>query len=362
MKKALIAMSGGVDSSVAAALMLERGYECIGVTMKLYDNDEIGISREKTCCSLDDIEDARSVARKLGFPYYVFNFREDFQEKVIDKFVDSYMHGITPNPCIDCNRYLKFEQLYMRAVELGCDTIVTGHYARIRYNEANKRYVLMKGTDPEKDQSYVLYSLTQEQLAHTVFPLGELDKSEVRKIAESKGLLNAHKHDSQDICFVPDGDYKHFIEKYTGRTCPEGNFVDEDGNVLGHHNGICNYTIGQRKGLGIAFGHPVFVSEIRPDTNEVVLSGNESLLGRECTAGDFNWIAYDKPADAVRVAGKIRYRAKEAAGTAVCDGDKVHMTFDVPQRAITYGQALVLYDGDNVVGGGTICGKGRGET
>ena len=248
MAKALIAMSGGVDSSVAAYIMKEEGFDCIGCTMKLYDNADAGVSRDKTCCSLDDVEDARSVAARLGMPYYVFNFSDDFREKIICKFIDSYERGRTPNPCIDCNRYMKFAKLCERARILGCDFIVTGHYARI-YKEGEK-YVLKKALDETKDQSYVLYNLTQDILAHTRFPLGEMKKSETREIAEKCGFINAKKPDSQDICFVPDGDYARVIELNTGKKYPPGDFVDKNGNVLGRHKGIIHYTIGQRKGLG----------------------------------------------------------------------------------------------------------------
>ena len=233
MKKALIAMSGGVDSSVAAYLMVEQGYECMGATMKLYTNSDIDVPKGHTCCSLDDVEDARFVAQTLNIPYYVLNFKERFKEDVMDKFVNSYENGITPNPCIDCNRYLKFEYLFNRAKELGLDYVVTGHYALIEFNEKTGRYILKKSPFPEKDQSYVLYSLTQEQLAHTLFPLARMSKTEVRALAEEKGFINARKHDSQDICFVPDGDYVSFIEKYTKKLYPHGNFIDKNGNVLG---------------------------------------------------------------------------------------------------------------------------------
>lgn len=354
--KALIAMSGGVDSSVAAAIMKQRGYECIGVTMKLYDNEDIQVSAEKTCCSADDIADARAVAARLDIPYYVCNFKDDFKCKVMDKFVDSYMHGITPNPCIECNRHLKFERLYDRAKELGCDVIVTGHYARIEKDEATNRFVLKKAVDTTKDQSYVLCSLTQEQLAHTVFPLGEYTKEEIRRMAEDMGFINARKHDSQDICFIPDGNYKRFIEEYSGKTCPPGNFVDLEGKVLGKHTGICNYTIGQRKGLSISAKAPLFVKEINVEKNEVVLSDDASLFTDTLYASDFNWVAHEapKPGEAITVEGKVRYRHTPAAAKCTVEGDEVKVVFDVPQRAITCGQAVVLYDGDAVVGGGTI--------
>ena len=252
-KKAVIAMSGGVDSSVAAFLTKSRGYDCIGATMKLFNNEDVCIPREKSCCSLEDVEDARNVAHSLGIPYYVFNFTDRFREDVIDRFVDAYETGATPNPCIDCNRYLKFEKLFLRAQEINCDYVVTGHYARIEYDETSERYLLKKAADETKDQSYVLYSMTQEQLRHTFFPLGNLRKSVVRKIAQEHGFVNAKKHDSQDICFVQNGTYADFIKQYTGKEYPPGDFILKNGTVLGRHQGIINYTVGQRKRLGIAY-------------------------------------------------------------------------------------------------------------
>ena len=353
MDKVLIAMSGGVDSSVAAFLMKEQGCQCIGATMKLFHNEDIGVKRTKTCCSLEDVEDARSVAFRLGIPYYVFNFSDDFKGQVIDRFIAAYERGATPNPCIDCNRYLKFERLYERARILGCDAIVTGHYARIE--QENGRWLLKKSLDESKDQSYVLYSLTQEQLAHTRLPLGAMHKSETRRIAEEQGFYNADKPDSQDICFVPDGDYAGFIARFTGHDCPAGDFVDEDGHVLGQHKGIVHYTVGQRKGLGIAADAPLYVKQIDAASNRVVLSGNESLFSRELTANDFNWIAYDVPPRELRASARVRYHQREQAATVTVLGDgRVHLVFDEPQRAITPGQAVVLYDGDTLLGGGTI--------
>lgn len=352
MKKALIAMSGGVDSSVAAYFMKNNGYDCIGVTMKLYDNEDIGIEREKTCCSLDDIEDARNVAAKLGMPYYVFNFRDEFEKKVIDKFIRTYELGGTPNPCIDCNKNLKFEKLMQRMKELNFDYVVTGHYADIE--EKDGWFYLKKGKDLSKDQSYVLYSLTQEQLAHTLFPLGRFSKEEIRQIAESNGFINAHKKDSQDICFVPDGDYAKFIEKYAGRTYPSGDFVDKNGTVLGKHKGIIHYTIGQRKGLGLAMGHPVFVCAKDFVNNNIVIGINEDLMSTELTAVDFNWII-PEPEEAVRCKAKTRYNMTERECMVYPQKDKVKVVFDNPVRAVTSGQAVVLYDGDYILGGGTIC-------
>ena len=352
--RALVAMSGGVDSSVAAMLTRDLGYDCIGVTMKLYDNADAGIQNGKTCCSADDVTDARNVCTRLGIPYYVFNFKADFKEKVIERFICAYECGATPNPCIDCNRFLKFDRLYKRAAELDCDCIVTGHYARVEKDGG--RYLLKKAAYAPKDQSYVLYSLTQEQLAHTLFPLGEAkSKDEVRSIAEENGFVNAKKHDSQDICFVPDGDYARVIEINTGKKYPEGNFVTKDGKILGRHKGIIRYTIGQRKGLGLALPHPMYVCEKRTDTNEVVLCTDGELFSRELIADDFNWIAFERPDEPFRAKAKIRYSQSEQPSTVTpLDGGKVKVVFDEPQRAIAKGQAVVLYDGDTVVGGGTI--------
>ena len=356
--RAMIAMSGGVDSSVAAALMKEKGYDCIGVTMKLYAGEETYISREHSCCSLEDVEDARSVAYRLGIPYYVFNFTDDFSRQVIDRFVEAYENGATPNPCIDCNRYMKFARLYHRATELGCEYVVTGHYARIGFDEAGGRWQLKRGKNPAKDQSYVLCFMTQEQLAHTMFPLGEFaDKEDVRETAERYGFVNAHKKDSQDIYFVPDHDYGSFIERYTGRQYPPGHFVTKDGKILGEHRGIIRYTIGQRKGLGLSLPAPLYVCEKVLEKNEVILSPESELFKRELAAGDMNWIsiAPPRPGTVLRVSAKPRYRAKEAGAEArVMQDGTIRLIFDEPQRAITRGQAVVLYDDELVVAGGTI--------
>lgn len=353
MKKALIAMSGGVDSSLAAKIMKERGFDCIGCTMKLYNNEDVGIEHSRTCCSLDDVEDARSVAYKLGMPFYVFNFTDAFRDTVIRKFIDSYERGITPNPCIDCNRYMKFDKLYERAKTLGCDYIVTGHYARIE--EQNGKFVLKKALDVTKDQSYVLYSMTQEQLAHTVFPLGSMRKTEVRAIAEENSFVNADKPDSQDICFAPNGDYASVIELHTGKRSVRGNFVDKQGNILGQHKGIIHYTIGQRKGLGISAPKSLYVCDICSENGNVVLGSNSDLFSREADVADFNWISGNALKDAFRCKAKVRYRQTEQWATVWPLGeDAVRILFDTPQRAITPGQAAVLYDGDTVLGGGTI--------
>ena len=353
MKRALIAMSGGVDSSLAAKLMQDEGYECIGCTMKLYQNADAGLERSRTCCSLEDVEDARSVAYDLGMRYYVFNFTDDFRDTVIRRFVESYQNGITPNPCIDCNRFMKFGKLFDRAKILDCDCVVTGHYARIEQQDG--RYVLKKAIDTTKDQSYVLYAMTQDQLAHTRFPLGNLRKAHVRALAEQYGFVNADKPDSQDICFVPNGDYASVIELQTGRRAAPGSFVDRSGRVLGMHRGLIHYTIGQRKGLGISADAALYVCDICPQNNTVVLGKSADLFSTEADAMDFHWISGECPKHAIRCKAKIRYRQQEQWATVVPCGDHdVHILFDDPQRAITPGQAAVLYDGDIVLGGGTI--------
>lgn len=352
-KKALIAMSGGVDSSVSAKIMVDRGYECIGCTMKLYDNEDVGISKSKTCCSLNDTLDAKTVAYSLGMQYYVLNYKDDFYEKVICRFIDNYENGCTPNPCIDCNRYMKFEKLFDAAKSLGFEYIVTGHYARIEFD--GEKYLLKKAVDESKDQSYVLYNMTQYQLSHTIFPLGDMNKSETRKIAEENGFINADKPDSQDICFVPDGDYAKVIERYTGKTYGKGNFVDKNGNVLGEHNGIIRYTVGQRRNLGITFGKPVYVTKINAKDNTVTLGEAEDLLSKEAVVADFNWISGVVPENSFRCKAKIRYKKSEEWATVeILDDKTVKLIFDEPQRAITPGQSAVLYDGDIVLGGGII--------
>lgn len=353
-KRAMVAMSGGVDSSVAAYLIKNAGFDTIGVTMKLYSNEMI-CAKSNTCCSLDDVEDARRVANKLEIKYYVFNFEDDFENEVIRRFVKSYEDGRTPNPCIDCNRYIKFKRLFQRGRELGQDYIVTGHYVRVSFDEGSGRYLLKKSSDKRKDQSYVLYSMTQDQLAHALFPLGEMTKDEARDIAEAQGFINAKKHDSQDICFVPDKDYGGFIKRYTGREYPEGEFVDFDGNVLGRHKGLINYTIGQRKGLGLALKKPMYVVKKDLEKNKVVLGDNDDLFTREFYADSVNWIACDIPTRELKLNVKVRYSQGEFPALVVpVSEDKIKVIFDEPQRAITSGQAAVMYDGDTVVGGGTI--------
>jgi len=356
MKKALIAMSGGVDSSVAVYLLKERGFECAGITMKLFDNEDIGAGKEKRCCSLEDVKDARSVASSLGIPHYVCNFTQDFKEQVIRRFIENYQNGATPNPCIDCNRYIKFEKLLYRAKQLDMDCMATGHYARIEHDAGSGRYLLKKAADETKDQSYVLYAMTQEQLSYTLFPLGEFCKSEIRGIAKKQGFVNADKHDSQDICFVRDGsDYGDFIEQYTGKKYEEGDFIDTHGNILGRHKGLIRYTIGQRKGLGLSLKSPLYVYSKNTENNTVTLSENDGLFSKSLDAAGFNWIACEGINSPIRVKTKIRYNQTEQPATAAqTSPDTVHIEFDEPQRAIAKGQAAVLYDGDVVVGGGTI--------
>lgn len=351
--KILVAMSGGVDSSVAAKLLCDAGNLCIGCTMKLYDNADAGIDRAHTCCSLDDVEDACSVAHRLGMDYFVFNFSDDFREKVIDKFVASYLSGRTPNPCIDCNRYMKFDKLFDRADVLGCDKIATGHYARIDFSDG--RYRLKKAVDETKDQSYVLYAMTQKQLSRTLFPLGDLAKSETRRIADAAGFVNADKPDSQDICFVPDGDYAKIIELHMGRPAAPGNFIDPTGKVLGKHAGIIRYTVGQHRGLGIDTPGKRYVCAVNAADNTVTLGEAGDLMRREAIVNDFNWIAGEAPASPIRCKAKLRYRQVEqpAVVTPRADGS-VQILFDEPQRAVTPGQAAVLYDGEVVLGGGTV--------
>lgn len=357
-EKVLIAMSGGVDSSVAALLMNREGYECIGCTMKLYSNDDIGISKGHTCCSLDDVEDARAVANQLGMLYYVFNFTDSFKEKIIDKFVATYEKGMTPNPCIDCNRYMKFDKLYERAKVLGCDYIVTGHYARIRKTESG--YQLLKAVDPTKDQSYVLYQMTQTELKNTKFPLGELTKVETRKLAEENQFINADKPDSQDICFVPDGDYVAALKRFSGKEYEPGDFIDRFGKVLGNHKGIVAYTIGQRKGLGIASDRPLYVCGIDVDSNRVVLGNNEDLFSKQVDVCDINWISGTAPEKPIKCKVKIRYRMEEQPAVLYPgDNNTAYVEFVEPQRAKTAGQAAVFYDGDVVLGGGIIYDSGR---
>lgn len=356
-KKVVIGMSGGVDSSVAAYLLKEQGYDVIGVTMQIWqDEDRVRQEENGGCCGLSAVDDARRVAADLGIPYYVMNFKEEFKSNVIDYFVDEYVHGRTPNPCIACNRHVKWESLLRRSRQIEADYIATGHYARIE-KLPNGRFTLRVSATERKDQTYALYGLTQEQLKHTLMPVGEYTKEEIREIANKISLRVASKPDSQDICFVPDGDYAFYIETYTGRKFEEGNFVTPQGEVVGRHRGIIHYTVGQRKGLGLSLGHPVFVLEIRPQTNEVVVGSNQDSMTRYVRAGRLNFMSVDNLDTPMRVWAKIRYNHKGAWCIAEkTDSDEMLLTFEEPQRAVTPGQAVVLYDGEYVLGGGTIIG------
>ena len=342
-KKALIAMSGGVDSSVAAYLAQQAGFSCIGGTMMLHPEDA---SRQ--------IADAESVAQRLGIPFYSWDFREEFRAKVMDAFVSSYESGLTPNPCVVCNRHLKFGRFMDKAQELGCEYVVTGHYARIVKGE-NGRWSVRKAVDESKDQSYFLYALTQEQLSYTLFPLGELTKVQAREIAEAQGFLTAKKEDSQDICFVPDGAYMAFMIRHTGKKYLPGDFIDLEGNIVGHHKGAVGYTLGQRKGLGLAMGEPVYVCDKDMEKNTVTVGSNDALMHRALLANDWFWHSIPKIDTPLRVLAKTRSRMTEQPATVYPEENgSARVVFDEPQRAITPGQAVVLYDGDIVVGGGTI--------
>lgn len=354
-KKVVVGMSGGVDSSVAAWLLKQQGYDVIGVTMQIWqDEDETSLEEHGGCCGLSAVDDARRVAAALDIPYYVMNFKQDFKEKVIDYFVREYIDGRTPNPCIACNRYVKWESLLKRSMDIGADYIATGHYARVD-KLLNGRYSIRTSKTAAKDQTYALYNLTQDQLAKTLMPVGEYAKDAIRKMAEDIGLLVAHKPDSQDICFVSDGDYASYIEENTEYKSQPGNFVRSDGAVVGRHKGIIHYTVGQRKGLGLSLGHPAFVLEIRPETNEVVVGTKEESMSHYVRANQVNFMAVEDLKEPKRVWGKIRYNHKGAWCTVERTGeDEILCTFEEEQRAITPGQAVVLYDGEYVLGGGTI--------
>lgn len=355
-KKAVVGMSGGVDSSVAAYLLKEQGYDVIGITMQIWQKeDETTLEENGGCCGLSAVNDARRVAEKLDIPYYVLNFRDVFREKVIDYFIEEYLRGATPNPCIACNRYVKWEALLSRSLTLGADYIATGHYATVTKHPKTGRYTVK--TADTKDQTYALYNLTQYQLEHTLMPVGKYHKDEIRSIAEKIGLAVANKPDSQDICFVPDGDYGRFIRENTDAVIPEGDFVDKEGNVLGKHKGICNYTIGQRKGLGIALGKPAYVCNIDTENNKVVLGDNEDLFSSKVSVGNFNNMAYEDIKDGMQVMGKLRYSQKQSPCRLYKKDGIVEAVFEIPQRAVTSGQAAVFYEDGYVVGGGTILGS-----
>ena len=345
-EKALIGMSGGVDSSVAAVLMLQQNFDCAGGTMRLHNFG---------CGGADDAMDAKAVAQKLGIAHHIFSFQPEFEQHVIRQFVSAYEAGLTPNPCILCNAHLKFGAMLDKALEMGFDYVVSGHYAQVRQEETTGRYLLYKAEDRSKDQTYFLASLNQQQLSHILFPLGGLTKAEVREIAEREGLLTARKRDSQDICFVPDGDYASFLRRYTGKAYPEGNYLDLNGNIVGRHKGAVCYTRGQRKGLGLAMGVPVYVCKKDMQANTVTVGPNDALFSSALRAKDWNWLPFPALTEAMNVTAKIRHSQQELAATVYPEENGyARMEFEIPQRAITPGQAVVVYDGDYVVGGGTI--------
>ncbi len=346
-------MSGGVDSSVAAYLLKEQGYDVVGITMQIWQEDKEYEEREGGCCSLSAVDDARRVAQKIGIPFYVLNFRDSFKRNVIDYFVDEYINGRTPNPCIACNKYLKFDELLQKARSIGAEYVATGHYAKIE--ERDGRFQLIRSEDDRKDQTYALYNLTQDQLEHTLMPCGEYTKDKIREIAKEIGLDVHNKKDSEEICFIPDNNHGRYICEVAPNKVREGNFVDKFGNVLGRHKGIVYYTIGQRKGLGLALGRPVFVTDINPLTNTVVVGPEEDIFKTDLVCKDINFISIDKLEEPMEVEAKIRYSARPAKATiSPIEDGKVKVSFEDKQRAITKGQSVVFYKGDLVVGGGII--------
>ncbi len=355
MERVLIAMSGGVDSSVAAWLLKQQGYDCAGATMRLFRSTDLGEACHKTCCSETDAEDAGDVAFRLGMPFEVLDYTPLFREQVIRRFLHAYEQGLTPNPCIDCNRFLKFDALLDYALREGFDAVATGHYARITREEGAGRWQLRKALDENKDQSYVLYMLTQEQLAHLLLPLGGRRKAEIRQIAAEQGFINARKRESQDICFIPDGDYAAFLERWSGKTWPEGNILDRNGKVLGRHRGALRYTVGQRRGLDLPMGERIYVCAKDMERNTVTVGPESALYSRALLAGRMNWLSVPEPEGPIRVSARTRYRQTETPAIAYpLPEGRMKLVFDEPKRAVTAGQAVVLYDGDMVVGGGTI--------
>lgn len=354
-KKVVVGMSGGVDSSVAAWLLKNQGYDVIGVTMQIWqDEEEAAMEEHGGCCGLSAVDDARRVATALDIPYYVMNFKKEFKENVIDYFIDDYLHGRTPNPCIACNRYVKWESLLKRSLDIGAEYIATGHYARVE-KLLNGRYAIRNSATAAKDQTYALYNLTQDQLSKTLMPVGEYTKDQIRAMADEIGLLVAHKPDSQDICFVPDGDYAAAIERLTGIKAPCGNFIDASGKVIGTHRGITHYTVGQHRGLGLSLPERRYVCSIDAENSTVTLGGSDELYSSTAEVRDFNWISGEAPSEPIRCTAKIRYRQPEQPATAIARSDgSVTLHFDAPQRAVTPGQAVVLYDGNTVLGGGEI--------
>jgi tRNA-specific 2-thiouridylase len=356
--KVVVGMSGGVDSSVAAYLLKEQGYDVVGVTMQIWqDEDADAIEENGGCCGLSAVDDARRVANALEVPYYVMNFKNEFKDKVIDYFIAEYQEGRTPNPCIACNRYVKWESLLTRSLQIGAEYIATGHYAQIVQLD-NGRYTLKKSATAQKDQTYALYNLTQHQLAHTLMPVGAYTKDQIREIATTINTRIANKPDSQEICFIPDNDYGSFIQDNINKKVEDGNFVDTEGNVLGRHKGIIHYTVGQRKGLGLSLGKPAYVVAIRPESNEVVIGDHEEVFSPILKANQLNFMSIEDLKGEMTVVAKIRYSHQGAPCTIKKTGeDELICTFEQPQRAITPGQAVVFYDGEYVVGGGTIIGR-----